>query len=77
MHLQGDTTRVRMAFFLVLEFHAHDVPFFHDLAVGGTADWFRPGWVRPPDRPGVGVELNEAVGKRYRVPGTRWFDDRA
>ena len=31
--------------FLVCEFHAHDVPFFHELAVGGTEEWFRPGWV--------------------------------
>jgi L-alanine-DL-glutamate epimerase-like enolase superfamily enzyme len=62
--------------FLVLEFHAHDVPFFHELAAGGTAEWFRPGWVRPSDRPGVGVELNEAVGKQYRVPGLPWFDER-
>jgi L-alanine-DL-glutamate epimerase-like enolase superfamily enzyme len=61
---------------LVCEFHAHDVPFFHDLAEGGTADWFRPGWVRPTNRPGLGVELDERVGKQYRLPGTRWFDDR-
>lgn len=59
---------------LVCEFHAHDVPFFHDLALGGTADWFRHGWVRPPDRPGLGLELDETVGKRYRLPGSTWFD---
>jgi L-alanine-DL-glutamate epimerase-like enolase superfamily enzyme len=62
--------------FLVLEFHAHDVPFFHELAVGGTADWFRPGWVRPSELPGLGVELDETVGKRYRVSGLPWFDER-
>jgi gluconate/galactonate dehydratase len=60
---------------LVCEFHAHDVPFFHDLAEGGTSDWFRPGWVRPLDRPGFGVELNENVGKRYRARGSQWFDE--
>jgi L-alanine-DL-glutamate epimerase-like enolase superfamily enzyme len=62
--------------FLMCEFHAHDVPFFHDLAEGGTDEWYRPGWVCPPDRPGIGVELNETVGRRYRVPGTQWFDER-
>lgn len=62
--------------FLLCEFHAHDVPFFHDLVVGGTAGWFRPGWVTPPDLPGFGVEVNETVGQRYRVPGSRWFDAR-
>ena len=62
---------------LVCEFHAHDVPFFHELAQGGTAEWFRPGWVRPLDRPGIGVELDEAVARRYRLAGTRWFDEAA
>ena len=60
--------------FLLGEFHAHDVPFFHDLIVGGTAGWFRPGWVKLPDLPDFGVEVNETVGRRYRVPGSRWFD---
>lgn len=63
--------------FLVCEFHAHDVPFFHDLAAGGTSGWFRHGWVTPPDRPGFGIELDEAVGRRFKLPGSRWFDDRA
>jgi len=61
--------------FTVCEFHAHDVPFFHDLVAGGTAEWFRPGWVRPTGRPGFGVELDERVGRRHRLPGSRWFDD--
>ncbi len=61
---------------LVCEFHAHDVPFFHDLAAGGTEEWFRPGWVRPTDRPGFGLELDERVGRRYHLPGSRWFDNR-
>jgi L-alanine-DL-glutamate epimerase-like enolase superfamily enzyme len=61
---------------LLCEFHAHDVPFFHELVRGGTHDWFRPRGVRPSDRPGLGAELDEAIGRRVRVPGTRWFDDR-
>ena len=61
---------------LMCEFHAHDVPFFHELAGGGTAEWFRPGFVRPPDTPGLGIELDENVGRRYRLPGTTWFDER-
>jgi L-alanine-DL-glutamate epimerase-like enolase superfamily enzyme len=61
--------------FLVCEFHAHDVPFFYEMAQGGIDEWFRHGWVTPTDRPGFGVELNEEVGKRYRFPGSRWFDE--
>ncbi len=60
---------------LACEFHAHDVPFFHELVAEGTAGWFRPGWVRPTDRPGFGVELDERVGRQHRLPGSRWFDD--
>ncbi|NWF69996.1 MAG: mandelate racemase/muconate lactonizing enzyme family protein [Chloroflexi bacterium] len=59
--------------FLVCEFHAHDVPFFHEL-VSGTQSWFKAGWVTPGDQPGLGIELNESVGKRYRAPGSAWFD---
>ena len=62
---------------LVCEFHAHDVPFFHELARDGTARWFRPGWVRPLDLPGFGVEIDEGFGRRYRLEGTQWFDEAA
>jgi len=59
--------------FLACEFHAHDVPFFHDLAEGGTGGWFEHGWVTPPDRPGFGVELDEKQARKYQLPGTSWF----
>ena len=60
--------------FLACEFHAHDVPFTHELIQGGTGEWFRPGWVTLPERPGYGIELDETVGRRHAVPGTTWFD---
>lgn len=60
---------------LVTEFHAHDVPFFHDLVQGGTGGWFRHGWVTPGDAPGFGVELDEQAGRQFRVAGTKWFDE--
>jgi L-alanine-DL-glutamate epimerase-like enolase superfamily enzyme len=59
--------------FKVCEFHAHDVPFFTELVVGGTSSWFRPGWTTPPDTPGLGVELDETVGQKYKLDGTAWF----
>lgn len=61
--------------FTVCEFHAHDVPFFAELCSTPTGEWFAHGWVTPTDRPGLGIELNESVGKKYRLPGSRWFDD--
>jgi L-alanine-DL-glutamate epimerase-like enolase superfamily enzyme len=60
--------------FLVCEFHAHDVPFFHELVAAGSEGWFRHGWVTPNDRPGFGLEIDEQVGRRYRLPGSTWFD---
>lgn len=61
--------------FTVCEFHAHDVPFFHDLVENGTSEWFRPGWVTPSDRAGFGIELQETVGRKYRLPGSKWFGE--
>jgi hypothetical protein len=60
---------------MVRELHAHNVPFFHEMVEGGTEEWFRPGWVKVLGRPGFGVELHPAAGKRCRVPGTRRFDE--
>src|SRR5262249_36725320 len=62
--------------FLVLEYHAVDIPWWQDVVTGvekpiiGT-DGYQP----VPDTPGLGVELNEAVVKEhlrnpsYAVPG--------
>jgi L-alanine-DL-glutamate epimerase-like enolase superfamily enzyme len=61
---------------LVCEFHAHDVPFFYELAQGDMCEWFRHGWVTPPNNPGFGIELDETVGKRYQLPGTTWFNEK-
>ncbi len=61
---------------LVCEFHAHDVPFFYELAQGDMSEWFRHGWVTPPNRPGFGIELDEIVGRKYRLPGSTWFDEK-
>ena len=61
--------------FTVCEFHAHDVPFFHDLVQGGTTSFFRPGFITPSDKPGFGIELEEKTAKQYRLQGTVWFDD--
>ena len=61
--------------FTVCEFHAHDVPFFAELCASPIDEWFAPGWVTPTDRPGFGIELNESVGRKYRLSGSRWFDE--
>jgi len=60
--------------FLACEFHAHDVPFFHELLMDGTDGWFKPGWVTPNDKPGFGIELNEKVVKKYLLQGSGCFE---
>jgi galactonate dehydratase len=32
------------------------------------------GYVTPPDKPGLGVEMNEEVAKTVQIPGTTWFE---
>jgi len=32
------------------------------------------GYITVPDRPGVGVEINDEAAKKYMVPGTTWFE---
>ena len=32
------------------------------------------GFITPPDRPGLGVEMNEEVAKKAQIPGTPWFE---
>jgi len=34
----------------------------------------KDGFVTLPDRPGIGVEMDEAVAKKAQIPGTPWFE---
>jgi gluconate/galactonate dehydratase len=59
--------------FLALEFHAHDVPFWQELAAGHAGPIIDQGYITVPDRPGLGIELNEEVARRYARPGEPFF----
>ena len=37
-------------------------------------DILQKGYITPPDRPGIGVEMNEDGARRAQVPGTPWFE---
>ena len=56
---------------IACEFHAEEVPFFHELA--SDTSWLQAGTASPPERPGLGVELNETVAKRYLLDGSSLF----
>lgn len=59
---------------LCIEFHGLDVPFWHDLVDHPTIE---QGRVRVPDRPGLGVELNEDVVRAYSRKNQPVFELRA
>jgi L-alanine-DL-glutamate epimerase-like enolase superfamily enzyme len=60
--------------FLALEFHAIDVPWWQDL-VRADAAAIVDGHLRVPEAPGLGVELDEDVGRSHLKAGSSWFGD--
>ncbi len=67
--------------FLAMENHALDMPWWQDLVTGVPKPIIENGYVKvPDDRPGLGLELNDAVVKEHlRRPGyfepTPMYDD--
>jgi L-alanine-DL-glutamate epimerase-like enolase superfamily enzyme len=60
--------------FLALEFHASDVPFWNDLIEGLSKPLIQNGFIALPDKPGLGVTLNEEVARRYARKGEPFFE---
>ncbi len=48
-----------------LENHAVDVPWWSDLAIGLPNPIIQKGYIEVPNKPGLGVELNEEVAKQH------------
>jgi L-alanine-DL-glutamate epimerase-like enolase superfamily enzyme len=69
--------------FLVLENHSVDVPWWNDLVDGCEKPIVNKGYITVPDKPGLGVTLNEAVVKQhllepgYFEPTPQWNTDRS
>jgi len=59
---------------LALEWHAASVPFFDALIKGGEGPLIRDGRIAVPDRPGLGIEIDEDVAYKYRKPGEGFFE---
>jgi galactonate dehydratase len=58
--------------FLVLEWHwIGRLPLWRDFVKEGEI--MEKGFVAVPDRPGLGVEMNEEAARRAQVPDTPWF----
>lgn len=59
--------------FLVLEWHwINHLDYWKSFVKEGEI--IQQGFITVPDRPGLGVEMNEEVAKQKQVPGTPWFE---
>src|SRR5579859_6701559 len=61
--------------FLALEWHGMSVPFWSDMVTGMEGDIIQDGSITLPDRPGLGVDLNEEVARRYAKKGELFFGE--
>ncbi|HWD00164.1 MAG TPA: mandelate racemase/muconate lactonizing enzyme family protein [Candidatus Sulfopaludibacter sp.] len=59
--------------FLVLENHSVDVPWWGDLVNGVEKPIVNKGFITVPDKPGLGVTLNEAVVKQHLLPADNGY----
>jgi L-alanine-DL-glutamate epimerase-like enolase superfamily enzyme len=59
--------------FLWLEHHAVDNPRWEDLVTGIEKPIVQNGYVKVPEKPGIGVELNEEVVKEFIIKGQQLF----
>lgn len=60
--------------FLALEFHASDVPFWNNLVEGLSKPVIQNGFISIPEKPGLGVTLNEEIARGYARKGEPFFE---
>jgi L-alanine-DL-glutamate epimerase-like enolase superfamily enzyme len=60
--------------FLACENHALDVPWWGDLVEGIGKPIINKGWITVPDKPGLGITLNEDVVKQHLARGSGYFE---
>jgi len=63
-----------MSNFLAMENHSVDVPWWDTLVEGVDKPIVNRGFIAVPDKPGLGVTLNEDVVKAHLVPGSGFFE---
>lgn len=61
--------------FLCLEWHGATVPFFDRLVRHADGPLIRDGYIPIPEKPGLGIELDEDVAHQYRKRGEAFFGD--
>jgi L-alanine-DL-glutamate epimerase-like enolase superfamily enzyme len=60
--------------FLACENHSLDVPWWSDLVEGIDKPIINKGWIAVPDKPGLGITLNEDVVKQHLARGSGYFE---
>jgi L-alanine-DL-glutamate epimerase-like enolase superfamily enzyme len=60
--------------FLVLEYHASDVPFWEDLIADPDSPLIKDGYITLTEEPGIGVTLNEEVARKYARRSEPFFE---
>jgi L-alanine-DL-glutamate epimerase-like enolase superfamily enzyme len=63
--------------FLALENHSLDVPWWQDLVEGIEKPIINKGYITVPEKPGLGVTLNEDMVRKNLKPGTGYFEPTA
>ncbi|MBC7921356.1 MAG: mandelate racemase/muconate lactonizing enzyme family protein [Ferruginibacter sp.] len=59
--------------FVALEHHSVDVAWWEDMVTGIDKPFMKEGFVPVPNKPGLGIELNEKVVKEHLVKGEKYF----
>jgi len=59
--------------FLVLENHSVDVPWWNDLVEGVEKPIVNQGFVTVPNKPGLGITLNDEVMKQHLLPSDKGY----
>lgn len=60
--------------FLAMENHSLDVPWWQDLVEGIDKPIINKGYITVPEKPGLGITLNEDVVRQHLKPGTGYFE---
>jgi L-alanine-DL-glutamate epimerase-like enolase superfamily enzyme len=60
--------------FLACENHSLDVPWWQDLVEGVEKPIINKGFIEVPDKPGLGITLNEEAVRQHLLPGTGYFE---
>ena len=71
----GAHVSASMSNFLVMEYHAHDVPWWSDVVQEATV--IKDGFIHLNERPGHGLTLNDEVARAHAKPGHAFFGETA